>query len=247
MSNIGRDGMISSRALVVDDHAPTCTLIRDVLSAADIEAYGVTDSGSAAQRLLTEHYDAVFLDARMPSPDGIELTRQMRTAGVNRKTLIVMITGDTQQNFLKQAFDAGVDFVLFKPVDRQALLRLLRATQGLIDRERRRYTRVNVCRKVMIKFGEEHSRGTTENLSVNGFLAKMDRQFPVGSRVRISLDLNSGELPLLTGARVVRLVAGNTIGVELDALPAADSERLQEFLAAHILQSEAHTPIHASL
>jgi CheY-like chemotaxis protein len=36
--SISRDGMISSKALVVDDHAATCTLIRDVLSAADIEA-----------------------------------------------------------------------------------------------------------------------------------------------------------------------------------------------------------------
>jgi PleD family two-component response regulator len=234
---------MTTKVLVVDDDAPTCELIREVLNTADIEARSVTDSATAATRLREQHFDAVFLDARMPAPDGIELTRQMRASGLNKKSLVVMITGDREQQILKRAFEAGVNFVLFKPIDRQALLRLLRVTQGPIDRERRRYTRVKVTRKVSIRLGGECARGTTEDLSVNGMLAKMDRIFPVGSKVQVNLDFNTHEPPILASARVVRTVGNNAMGLELENVAAADSERLQEFLAFHILQADTKAAV----
>jgi CheY-like chemotaxis protein len=230
----------ANKVLVVDDDAPTCELIREVLNAADIEACGVTDSTKAAVRLTQQHYDAVFLDAKMPSPDGLELTRMLRSSGPNKSSLVVMITGDQQKHFLKRAFEAGVNFVLFKPVDRQGLLRLLRVTQGLIDRERRRFTRVNVSREVLVTFGDQRTRGITENVSVNGILAKLDCQFPAGSRIRISLDMNAGEMPLRCEARVVRLTGGNLMALELENVAPTDSERLQEFLAALMLHPDPH-------
>jgi CheY-like chemotaxis protein len=239
--------MNTNKVLVVDDDAPTCELIRDVLSAADIEACGVTDSSKAATRLTEQHYDAVFLDARMPAPDGIELTKQMRNSALNKKSLVVMITGDQEQHFLKRAFDAGVNFVLFKPVDRQALLRLLRVTQGLIDRERRRYTRVSITREVLVKCGDIRSRGITEDVSVNGMLIRMERTFPVGARLRISFDMSTGEPPLRADARVVRLIEENMMGIELENVAPVDSDRLQEFLAGHILHSNPQATSHVNL
>jgi CheY-like chemotaxis protein len=228
----------ATKVLVVDDDPPTCELIREVLSSADIQACSVTDSTTAALRLRQQHFDAVFLDARMPAPDGMELTRQMRTSGLNKKSLVVMITGDKEQQILKRAFEAGVNFVLFKPVDRHALLRLVRVTQGPIDRERRRFTRVSVHCKVSMVVGQERTLGRTVDLSVNGMLAQMDRQFPVGSIVRVSLTLRASEPALLCAARVVRLVAEHSMGLELENVAPSDSERLQEFLVPHILQSD---------
>jgi CheY-like chemotaxis protein len=227
----------TTRVLIVDDDPPTCELIREVLSAAEIEAWSVTDSRTAATRLHQQHFDAVFLDARMPPPDGLELTRQVRSSGINSKSLVVMITGDREQQIMKRAFEAGVNFVLFKPVDRHALVRLLRVTQGPIDRERRRYTRVKVGREVVMRLGHVYARGKTQDLSVNGMLATMDRQFPIGSRVQINIAFNTNEPPLLAQARVVRLVGQDSMGLELENVGASDSERLQEFLAFHILQS----------
>jgi hypothetical protein len=55
----------------------------------------------------------------------------------------------------------------------------------------------------------------------------------------VSLDLNPDEPPLLSQARVVRHVANHSMGLELENVAAADSEKLQEFLAPLILQSEA--------
>jgi CheY-like chemotaxis protein len=226
---------MANKILVVDDDAPTCELITDVLLGADVQAFSLTDSSAAALRLQKEKFDAVFLDARMPQPDGIELTRQIRSSGLNVKTPVVMITGEGEQQFLTRAFEVGANFVLFKPVDRQALLRLLRVTQGPIDRERRRFTRVSVRCEVSIKLGQERVRGMTVDLSASGMLVQAGSRFPVGSRLDFTLNLGASKRSLQGSAYLVRLVGEDFMGLEFQSLPPAEAETLQEFLLPHIL------------
>jgi len=233
--------IVTNRVLIVDDDPPTCELICDVLNAAEVEACSLTDSAAAALRLRQQKFDAVFLDSRMPSPDGLELTRQMRSSGLNKKSLVVMITGDREPQFMTRAFEVGVNFVLFKPVDRQALLRLLRVTQGPIDRERRRFVRVNLQRKVSLKYGQEHVQGTTIDMSASGMLVKAARRIPMGSVLQIVLELDREKPPLHGSARVVRLIGEDTMGLEFETASPADHERLQEFLLPHILQLQENT------
>jgi CheY-like chemotaxis protein len=223
-----------NKILVVDDDPPTCELIAEVLNAAEVDAFSFTDSSAAATRLRSEKFDAVFLDAHMPRPDGIELTRQIRHSGLNVKTPIIIITGNGEQQFLTRAFEVGANFVLFKPVDRQALLRLLRATQGTIDREKRRFARVSVRCEVFITLGQERVRGMTVDLSATGMLVQGDCRFPVGSRVEFRLNLGTNHTDLRGTARVVRFVGDNFMGIEFQSLPSAESEALHAFLLPHL-------------
>ena len=68
-----RKDNVPARVLVVDDDALTCELIGEILCSAGMEAASLTDSTEAAARLRTDKFDAIFLDVRMPPPDGIEL------------------------------------------------------------------------------------------------------------------------------------------------------------------------------
>jgi CheY-like chemotaxis protein len=227
---------VPNKVLIVDDDEPTCELIREVLSMADVEACSLTNTAAAAQRLRQQRFDAIFLDSRMPSPDGLELTRQMRSSGLNRKSLVVMITGDREKNFMTRAFEAGVNFVLFKPVDRRSLLRLLRVTQAPIERERRRSARVTVQRRISLKYGNEHAEGTTIDMSTSGMLVKSGRRFPIGSTLQIVVELERGKPPLHSSARIVRLTGQDCMGVEFESPAKADTERLESFLLPYILQ-----------
>jgi FixJ family two-component response regulator len=74
----------------------------------------------------------LILDMRMPPPNGVDLARQARTFLVNASTVIVMITGDEDRALMKRAFEAGVELFLFKPVERNKLLKLIRAAEGPI-------------------------------------------------------------------------------------------------------------------
>ncbi|MGH9574215.1 MAG: response regulator, partial [Candidatus Acidiferrales bacterium] len=72
-----------NRILVVDDDPTVCELVQEVLNSAGMESCALTNSKRAATHLAQEKFGAVFLDVRMPPPDGIELTRQIRASGLN--------------------------------------------------------------------------------------------------------------------------------------------------------------------
>jgi len=226
---------LPARILVVDDDSLTGELISEILRSAGMDASFLTSSSEAAGRLEREKYHAVFVDMRMPPPDGVELARQIRASRVNASTVIVMITGEEERTLMKRAFEAGVEFFLFKPVERNKLLRLIRVAEGSIERERRRFTRVRLRCLVSLEFANDRLQGTTVDLSLGGVLVQSRRVFPPGTLVALRLELEAGKPPLLSDARVVRTVGADSMGVQFENLAAKESTRLQEFLLPLVL------------
>ena len=224
-----------ARILVVDDDPLTGELICEILRSAGMDASFLTSSRGAAELLKREKYHAVFLDMRMPPPDGVELARQIRASRVNASTVIVMITGEEERTLMKRAFDAGVEFFLFKPVERNKLLKLIRVAEGSIERERRRFTRVRLRCRVSLESGNDHLEGTTLDLSLGGALVQAHRAFPSGTLVTVSLELEAGTPPMRSSARIIRTVGTDCMGMQFENLGPKESVRLQEFLLPLIL------------
>ncbi len=224
-----------ARVLVVDDDPPSGELICEILRSAGMEASFLASSTEAAELLKREKYHAVFLDMRMPPPDGVELARQIRASRVNASTVIVMITGEEERTLMKRAFEAGVEFFLFKPVARNKLLKLIRVAEGPIERERRRFTRVRMRCRVSLESGNDRLEGTTQDLSLSGALVQSGRAYPLGTRVTVSLELEAGTPALRSGALVVRTVGMDRMGIHFENLGPAESIRLQEYLLPLIL------------
>lgn len=224
-----------SRVLVVDDDPVICELIQEVLSSADMESLTLTSSSQAASHLGTEKFAAIFLDVHMPSPNGIELTQQIRASRLNRTTPVAIITGEGDNTVLGRAFKAGASFFLFKPIDRHRVLRLLRVSADSIQRERRRFQRVRVTCKVSIESESERLSGTTLDLSLNGLFVETSRALPLGSAVRVSVELRPGTPPLRVAARVVRVLGDKRMGLQIENAGPAETKRFQEFLVPLIL------------
>lgn len=229
----GPESKARTRILVVDDEVALCELIEAVLTGAGMAVHTLTDSQRAVERLLKEKYDAVFLDVWMPSPDGFEVAQQMRAGGFNQKTPLVMITGDADPGVLKRGFEAGANYFLFKPVDRRGLLRLVRATQGSVQHEKRRFQRVGVRCAVVVQSGSERISGHTSDLSLNGLLVEADRSFEANAGVDVEIKLPAGP-PVRAKGRVVRKM-DKRMGILLDNIQSSESARLQEFLLPMIL------------
>ena len=224
-----------ARILVVDDDPLAGELICEILRSTGMDASFLTSSTEAAELLKREKYHAVFLDMRMPPPDGVELARQIRASRVNASTVIVMITGEGERTLMKRAFEAGVEFFLFKPVARNKLLKLIRVAEGPIERERRRFTRVRMRCRVSLESGNDRLEGTTQDLSLSGALVQSGRAYPLGTRVTVSLELEAGTPALRSGALVVRTVGMDRMGIHFENLGPAESIRLQEYLLPLIL------------
>lgn len=202
-----------------------------------MEALTLTRSTEAPEMLDEGMFDVVFLDLHMPSPDGIELARQIRSSRFNRMTPIVMISDDQRPSALSVGFAAGASFFFYKPIDKDRLLKLVRATQGAMENERRRTRRVPIQSKVRLKFGHEESEGETIDVSMSGLLVRAPRIVPVGSSLRMSLQLSQQMRPIVAAGSVVRIQGGNLMGIQLDQLTFADSEKMQEFLL-HLIPAE---------
>lgn len=223
------------RVLVVDDDAALCELVQAVLVAAGLNVVALTESGDALRQTQREKFDAIFLDVNMPPPDGLEVARRVRASGYNQKTPIVMIAGSSDPNLQAQCFQAGANFFLYKPFDRQRLLRILRVTQSTIQQERRRFQRVHVRCKVTVHSQGAKAEGTTLDMSLNGLLVQASRAFPMGSAVDVSLIVSTSASPVNASGRVARVIGEDCMGIQLDKMSAADSERLQDFLLPLIL------------
>ena len=152
----------------------------------------------------------------------------MRTSGINQRTPVVIITGDADPSLLARGYQAGANFFLNEPIDRRHLLSVLHATHGPIERERRRFRRIAVRRKVDLRCENRQLEGETLDMSLNGLFVQVPGTFPPGSRVEVRLHLNPGSEP-------ARVVDDNHMGINLDAMKSADAQRLQEFLLPLIL------------
>jgi two-component system chemotaxis response regulator CheY len=222
------------RALVVDDEQVVCQLIGKILKSVGIEALTLTRSTDAPEMLEEGMFDVVFLDLHMPSPDGIDLARQMRSSRLNRLTPIIMISDDQRPSALSVGFAAGASFFLYKPIDKDRLLKLVRATQGTMEQERRRTRRVPIQSKVSLQFGAEELEGKTIDVGMGGLLVHASRVLPLGSSLRMNLQLSPRVEPIAAGGSVVRILNGNQMGIQLNQLALSESERLQEFLLRSI-------------
>lgn len=76
-------------------------------------------------RIFVPH--VVLTDWRMPVMDGLQLCRELRSSDWGCEIYIVMLTSADQENELVEAFNAGVDDFLQKPVNLVALSARLKA------------------------------------------------------------------------------------------------------------------------
>ena len=217
------------RVLIVDDEPEACSLIEKAVTSAGLDALAITDSALATSAMNQGKFDLAFLDFHMPSPDGLELAREMRRSRFNRATPVVLVSDDQRPSAMSIGFEAGASFFLYKPIEKEGALKLVRATQGMAERERRRMRRVPVTQKVLVRCGQEEIEGETVDMSLSGMLVRSSRTFPLGSSLRLRLRLGDGE-PITRLGSVVRLVGGNQMGIDMVRLRPSEEDALQEFL-----------------
>jgi len=218
------------QVLIVDDEEAVCQMVGKVLTSAGMGSLALTRSSQALALLNQEKFDMVFFDLHMAPPDGMDLARHLRRSSWNRTTAIILISDDQRPRAMSVGFEAGANFFLYKPIDKECLLRLIRATQGTIDYGRRRTRRVALHSKVKLNSPEDVLEGETIDVSLCGLLVKAGRTLARGTPVRVSMELAPRMKPVVAAGSVVRVLDGNLMGIQLDQLSLAESERLQEFL-----------------
>ena len=235
---------MDARILVVDDDRVSCELMRDVLhQATGTPVLAFTDGRAAAGLIAREKFSVMLLDYQMPSPDGIELTRLARRAGMNQMTPIILVSDDQSTSAISNGFAAGAQFFLYKPVDKTRLLRLIRAMHGSMEQERRRFRRVALRARVRLQYESTEFEGETLDVSLDGMLVHTAARIPRMAVVRVSLyQQRSGNLPITGSGQVVRVLEQDCLGIHLNRLAPTESSRMQELLLPMILNEDRLMP-----
>ncbi len=101
------------RILVVDDDPNQLRALVIGLNLEGFEAVGVTDGGSALEMLAQDNFRVALFDLMMPSPNGLQLARQIRSTHP-RVITILMSAYQLSATQLNKA-DVGVVGFIPKP------------------------------------------------------------------------------------------------------------------------------------
>ena len=107
------------KVLVVDDNQHMRRLVVTILQAFGVQQIFEASDGTRAWALMREaNPDVVILDWMMEGMTGLEVVKLVRTSPQtpNPFVPIIMLTGYTQLDHVRQARDAGVNEFLAKPV-----------------------------------------------------------------------------------------------------------------------------------
>ncbi|MEX5744056.1 ATP-binding protein [Massilia sp. X63] len=113
------------KILVVDDNVDAAETLGLLLAACGHEVVVEHEPVRALERARSVAPDVCLLDIGLPGMDGRELARRLRAQPETAAAVLVAVTGYGQQQDRDQAFAAGFQHHLVKPVDIDALERLL--------------------------------------------------------------------------------------------------------------------------
>jgi len=115
--------------LVVEDDPAILMIVETLLKK---QGYGVSTStdGKMAQDLLRKppaHLSAILLDWQMPKMTGIELLRWIEQTPSLENVPVIMVTGMTTKQHVREGIGAGAYYYITKPFDNQMLVSVVHA------------------------------------------------------------------------------------------------------------------------
>ncbi len=111
-----------SKILIVDD-TETMRLYQHMLLSGQGYDLEMAENGVLALKKIDEFKpDLVLLDIMMPEMDGIECCRRIKSNPTTENTKVVIVTTKSEYGKVKEAFAAGCDDYVTKPINRTELL-----------------------------------------------------------------------------------------------------------------------------
>ncbi len=117
------------KVLIVDDNVDSAQTTRWMLELIGYPAEVSHDGREAIALATGDPPDVIFLDIGMPGMSGYDVCRAMRQVPALKDAVIVAQTGWGQASDRQEAFDAGFDRHITKPVSLDQVTRLLEEVQ----------------------------------------------------------------------------------------------------------------------
>ncbi|TLY50529.1 MAG: response regulator [Gammaproteobacteria bacterium] len=111
--------------LVVDDNPINLKLVRVLLFGEGYEVRAALDAEEAVEMLQAFRPRLILMDLQLPGMDGYELTRRLKADAQTNGIVILAVTSYAMKGDEQRALDAGCDGYISKPIDTEALPRII--------------------------------------------------------------------------------------------------------------------------
>lgn len=124
------------KILIVDDSKNIRITIQHLLENENHEFDIAMNGEEALDKILTNEFDLVFLDIRMPTLDGMEVLREIRKKG-NKTPVVILSAYGTVDNAVEAMKLGVVDFMTkpFTPTEIRELLQSFEKREALTEEE----------------------------------------------------------------------------------------------------------------
>lgn len=113
---LARDRLVSTRVLIVDDDPAVLGAMRVLLAAQDLEVSTLADPLRFWETLEEVAPELLILDVDMPGVNGPELCRTVRNDPRWSAVAVIFATAHTDAATVEEAFSAGADDYIAKPI-----------------------------------------------------------------------------------------------------------------------------------
>jgi len=113
------------KVLICEDDVVVLKVIQVVVENEKAQAIPLQDGGKALQYLKENDVELIITDIHMPYHNGDEILKLVRD-DQKKKTPIIMISSDTEEEVIKMALKLGVDEFIEKPIDAVKLQKKLK-------------------------------------------------------------------------------------------------------------------------
>ena len=117
-----------AKVLIVEDNPQGLELLEVYMEdlQSEVTTSSATNGVEALEMIGRDKPDLILLDIMMPKMSGFEVCRHLKGNPETRDIQVVMITALSETGDLERATESGADDYLTKPVDRAALVNLVR-------------------------------------------------------------------------------------------------------------------------
>ena len=118
------------RILMAEDNAINQRVGKLILQKAGYDIDLVADGSEAVEAHRIEPYDLILMDCQMPTMDGFEASRHIRTMNERAQPIIIAITANALVGERERCLNAGMDDYLSKPFQAEQLISIVRKWVG---------------------------------------------------------------------------------------------------------------------
>jgi CheY-like chemotaxis protein len=236
------------KALMMCRSPQALRLVARVLDELGIAQQCCLSAQEAIELLAKGNYSALVLDFDLPG--GSQVAKLARLAPSQSRPVVFAMIGAATD--IASTYQAGANFVLYKPLELDQISRSLRAARGFMGEDRRRSARYKVETVVYLMFGRSLAiPALMLDLNEDGLSVQAADPLPAVGQVPVHFLLPGSTRAIEGTAEVIWADDSGRAGMFFSHLSPADQKRLRGWLsrnrkkpprAAHVSKAGTGVP-----